>query len=426
MSWSFTELNFLVLTLNTKMQTYLDFFFRLAAIFLFCACVHAQIVVIPTADKSTTLNVLVEYPTPKKIGKYPVIVLAGGVFTDRDGITDPGDIASKKSTTFLLRQLSQQLSMMGFIVVRYDQRGINGNIFNCKTGEKLSFKTYIDQCVDNNIRSKVTLQNIQADYESVFKFAETLEAANTKKMYALGHSEASMHISTLIGAKRIAPTGVVFIAGIAESPSTHLEWQAVDRFVEGLPSLDEDNNGVVTNNEVHKAFQENKSVLSQQAKNGEQLFLSPTGFWKLSDLKPFRNQVEHFLHKPFLATMDIPNANAVALTSTLSGIEVTIASRGWMLGRAKDTVCVVDHLNLYAGKGLFIFFSLDSQLSVARQIAAIEKSKFSLARKAKVITINGFGHVFGKLPGVGPVEPQAMNEVSAAIRAWLPASIQSR
>ena len=398
---------------------------RLAAIFLFWACAHAEIVVIPTADKSATLNVLVEYPTPKKVGRYPVLVLTGGVFTDRDGITDWGDLASEQNTTFLLRQLSQRLRIMGFIVVRYDQRGINGNIFNCKTGEKLSFKTYIDQCVDSSIRSKVTIQNIQADYESVFKFAGTLKAADTKKMYALGYSEASMHISTLIGAKRIAPAGVIFIAGIAESPSTHAEWQAIGRFAEALRLIDDDNDGIVTNTEISRAFRDKRSALSQQTQNGEQLFLSPTGSWKLDDLKPFKDWIEKLLYKPFVATMNISSADKVAFTSNVGGLEVTIASRGWMLGRINDKIQTIDRLDLFAGRGLFIFFSLDSQISVARQIAAIEKSKFSLAHKAKVITINGFGHVFGKLPGVGPVEPQAMKEVSAAIRAWLPASIQS-
>ena len=407
------------------MQIYFHFFLRLAAIFLFWACAHAEIVVIPTADKSATLNVLVEYPTPKKVGRYPVLVLTGGVFTDRDGITDWGDLASEQNTTFLLRQLSQRLRIMGFIVVRYDQRGINGNIFNCKTGEKLSFKTYIDQCVDSSIRSKVTIQNIQADYESVFKFAGTLKAADTKKMYALGYSEASMHISTLIGAKRIAPAGVIFIAGIAESPSTHAEWQAIGRFAEALRLIDDDNDGIVTNTEISRAFRDKRSALSQQTQNGEQLFLSPTGSWKLDDLKPFKDWIEKLLYKPFVATMNISSADKVAFTSNVGGLEVTIASRGWMLGRINDKIQTIDRLDLFAGRGLFIFFSLDSQISVARQIAAIEKSKFSLAHKAKVITINGFGHVFGKLPGVGPVEPQAMKEVSAAIRAWLPASIQS-
>jgi hypothetical protein len=408
------------------MQIYFDFLLRLATISLFCACAHAQTVAILTADKSTTLNVLVEYPAPKIVGKYPVIVLAGGVFTDRDGITDLGDLASEQNTTFLLRQLSQRLRMMGFIVVRYDQRGINGNIFNCKAEGKLSFKTYIDQCVDSSIRSKVTVQNIQADYESVFKFAGTLKVADTKKIYVLAHSEASMHVATLIGKKQITPAGIIFIAGIAESPSAHAEWQAIGRFAEALPLIDDDKDGIITNTEISRAFRDKRSALSQQTQNGEQLFLSPTGSWKLDDLTPFKDWIEKLLYKPFVATMNISSANNVAFTSKVGGVEVTFASRGWMLGRINDKTQVIDRLDFFAGGGLFIFFSLDSQINVARQIAAIEKSKFALTHKAKIVTINGFGHVFGKLPGVGPVEPQAMNEVSAAIRAWLPASIQSR
>ena len=369
---------------------------------------------------------LVEYPTPKIVGKYPVIVLAGGLLTDRDGITDWGDLASEKNTTFLLRQLSQRLRMMGFIVVRYDQRGINGNIFNCKTGEILSFKTYVDQCVNASIRSKVTFQNIQADYESVFKFARALKAANTKKIYALGHSEASIHIATLIGEKRIKPAGIIFIAGVTESPSAHTEWQGVDRFVEALPSLDENKDGIVSNLEIAHAFRDNRSVLSQQTKDSEQYFLSPTGSWKLDNLTPFRNWILASIYKPLVLAANTPNANTIAIINNIASVDIVIASRGWALRRMADTTPVITRLNSFAGKGLFIFFSLDSQLSVTRQIATIKKSEFDLSNKAKIVTINGFGHVFGKLPGAGPIEPQAMNEVSAAIRAWLPASIQSR
>jgi hypothetical protein len=386
----------------------------------------AQLTTIPTADKQATLNILVEYPEHGAKGKKkPVVVLAGGVFTDRDGITDLGEVASEKNTSFLFKQLSQQLLSMGFIVIRYDQRGINGNIFTCEKGVKLSFETYIKKCVDSKVRSTVTLQNTRADYESVFNFASRLKTIDAKKIYVLGHSEASLHIATLIGEKRISPIGTIFIAGLVESPSKHAEWQAIGRFVEALPLLDEDKDGVVTNAEIQKAFRERKSALSQQTQNGEQLFLSPTGSWKLNDLKSFQDRIDQLLYKPLLASMNVPNPSNSAFTSTISSVEVTFASREWMLGRMSDNQRVIDRLDSFSGKGLFIFFSLDSQISVARQIAAIEKSKFSLAHKAKVITINGFGHVFGKLPGVGPVEPQAMNEVSAAIRAWLPASIQS-
>lgn len=393
---------------------------------LFSVNAVAQIETIPTTDGQATLNILVEYPSSGNQTKTPVIILAGGVFADRDGITDAGDIAGYPESYLLFRQLSQLLLTMGFIVVRYDQRGINGNIFSCEKGTKLTYEKYIKQCIDSKIRSVVTPQSIQADIESVFKFASQLKAANTKKIYALGHSEASLHFATLIGEKRITLAGVIFIAGILEAPAKAAEWQAIDRFVEALPSLDENNDGLVTNIEISRAFLDNRSAMSQQTQNGEALFRSPTGSWKLSDPIVFRNWISKLLYVPYVASMDIPDANKTGFTSVVSGVDVTWASRGWMLGIIKDTKPTVDRLDSYRGKGLFIFLSLDSQLSVPRQIAAIEKSKFGLAHNAKIVTINGFGHLLGKLPGKGPVDPQAMNEVSAAIRAWLPASMQSR
>ena len=122
---------------NIDMPIYFKFLSQIPAIALFCTHAHAQIVAFPTADKSTTLNVLVEYPSLKNIGKYPVVVFGGGLFADRDDIFNSGDAANDPGSTFLFGQLSQRFKAMGFIVVQYDQRGINGNMFTFGKGVKL-------------------------------------------------------------------------------------------------------------------------------------------------------------------------------------------------------------------------------------------------------------------------------------------------
>jgi hypothetical protein len=408
------------------MRIHLIFYARIVILSFFCTCAHAQLLTIPTADKSTTLNVLVEYPYGRADITRPVVVFGGGVFADRDYTTNASDVTSDPNSTFLFGQLSQRFREMGFIVVRYDQRGINGNVFTCEKGVRLTYAKYIKQCVDDLIRSSVIPQNIQSDYESVFKFASQLKAADSKRIYALGHSEASIHIAVLIGERRIAPAGVISIAGVAEPPAKIVEWQFIDRFVEAIASADTNKDGVITNEEIRNLFFDKNTIFSQESKNSEVLYVSPTGSWKVSDLKPLRQQVEQLFMKPFIASINTPYAYTTAFKSSVSGVEVTWASYGWMLGLINDTKPAIDRLDAFPGNGLFIFFSLDSKVSAPRQIAAINKSKFGLAQKAKVITINGFGHALGKLPSEGPVDPQAMNDVSAAIRAWLPASIQNR
>ncbi len=381
---------------------------------------------IPTSDKSTTLRVQVEYPPQKRSGKYPVVVVAGGMFSDRDGITDAGEIGGDVLPFLLFRQLSKQLLTMGFVVVRYDQRGISGNVYSCREGMTLAFSDYIMQCVDNKVRAKVNPKNIREDIESVFSYAAQLRGVDPNNIYVLGHSEASLHMSALIEEKRIAPVGLIFIAGIAESPARHLQWQAIDRFVDALPQADKNKDGIITNEEIHSLFMDERSVVNQQCQNCEKAFLSPTGSWRANDLAHVRSRAEPIIYKDFFAYVNVSNTDDHIVVYTISSTKVTYASLSWLSDRFNDKKPVIEKLDAYRGKGLFIFLSLDSQISVSRQIAAIEKSKFGLSHKAKIVTIDGFGHLLGKTPGKGPVDPQAMNEVSAAIRAWLPVSIQSR
>lgn len=385
----------------------------------FMTAANANIITVPTADKMATLNIIVDRPSPNKLNaKLPVIVFAGGVFTDRDCITGSGNADGSSSNYFLFEMLSQRLTKLGFVVVRYDQRGINGNIFTCVKGEKLAVDKYLAKCVDSKVRSTTAAQNIRTDYETVFNFAKQLKNVNTNAMYALGHSEGTLHVSRLVEEKRINPVGIILLAGIAESPANHAKWQAIDRFIEALPAIDKDKDGIITNQEIHEAFADKKSVFSTQTNNIESVFISPSGSWRLGDLSTLRGRLLQQIYTPFFNSVNVKNADTEGLPSKLESYDFNMASRGWLLDRMTDTTPLVNRLDKFPGTVLAIFFTLDVQISLPRQLEAFRQSKIGRTKRFSTITFNGYGHTLGKLAYGGKVEQKAIDDVSTAIKVW--------
>lgn len=390
----------------------------LSAVF-FMASASASVITVPTADKQATLNIVVDRPALNKLyAPAPVIVFAGGVFTDRDCITGSGNADGSSDNYFLFAMLAKRLTKLGFVVVRYDQRGINGNVFTCVKGEKQAINKYLAKCVDSNVRSMVTASNMHADYETVFNFARQLKDINVNTMYALGHSEGAVHISKLVEERRIKPVGIIFVAGVAESPATHIKWQTFDRFLEALFLADGDKDGVITNQEIHHIFLDKKSIFSTQITNLESIFMSPTGSWQLADLSTLRLKLEQQIYAPLFNNVNVKNADKVGALGTFETFDVTVASRAWILDRMNDRTPVANRLDKFPGAVIALFFSLDVQISVPKQLDAFNKSKIGRSKRFSTITFNGYGHTLGKLAYGGKVEQKAIDDVSTAIKVW--------
>ena len=83
-----------------------------------------------------------------------------------------------------------------------------------------------------------------------------------------------------------------------------------------------------------------------------------------------------------------------------------------------DTTPLVNRLDKFPGTVLAIFFTLDVQISLPRQLEAFRQSKIGRTKRFSTITFNGYGHTLGKLAYGGKVEQKAIDDVSTAIKVW--------
>jgi pimeloyl-ACP methyl ester carboxylesterase len=376
----------------------------------------AQVFKILATDSAATLNTVVDYPTIHKDQKYPVIVLVGGTFSERDGITEAAIMDTNKVKDYMaFRLLAVALADTGFIVVRYDPRGINGSRANCINGRLLSAKEYYNKCVDSKVRTTVTPQNFRADFIKVYEYAMQLNHVEKQRVYLMGHSEASIHMAKAIEEKKITPAGLIILAGIAESPAAHVRWQFVDRIVDLFPTIDEDGNGLVTNEEIEFAFQNKNSLLSKLITGTAVGYYSPVGSWKLKYLEPARSYLYKTFYRSIVNALSVGDPEKTPLFANDGGQQFVISSNALMLARANDDTPVIRRLAQYQKPTLWIFLSKDTQVDVSRQFLAISKEYETTPSHIKLLKLNGFGHALGSQGSGGKIEPKAIEQVVSAV-----------
>jgi pimeloyl-ACP methyl ester carboxylesterase len=382
----------------------------------------ASTLVIPTDDKSSHLNIEVDMPKSNKNKSHPVIVMMGGTFSDRDGLTSATEMDSSRINDYMLhRVLSSRLTRAGFIVVRYDPRGVNGSRASCRLGQLLPADIYYQECIDSKIRTTVTPKNFRADFKQVFDFATTINGADKQQIFVLGHSEGSLHLSVLVEEKKIAPAGAIFLTGVAGSPAALNQWQIVDRVVALFPSIDKDMDGFVTNQEIDVAAADKTTLFSKLTYGKPNAYYAPGGSWMLKHLKSARQYLNQTLYQGILNGYETyANPESTPLISIENGQQYVMASQLWMKSRATDNTPVISRLATYSKPVLYIFMSEDSQISNEIQLKQIQDASKKQRTEIKAVTIKGYGHTLGLLPFGGKVEPKAVAQVVDSIMAWLP------
>lgn len=137
--------------------------------------------------------------TPVSIGKPPVaLIIAGSGPTDRDGNSPllPGKTNS-------LKMLAEGLAGRGIASLRYDKRGIAGSTLGVTGEQDLTFSTFAD--------------------DAVAWGQQLVEDERFSELVIVGHSEGGL--IGILAAQRLAPAGLVSIAGLGRPAGTVLREQ---------------------------------------------------------------------------------------------------------------------------------------------------------------------------------------------------------
>jgi len=206
-----------------------------------------------TADGKTELAGQIDFPD-LNAKSFPLVIMQPGTgLFDRD--VDFG--TTKDENSLIFKTISKKFLQAGFAVLRYDYRGVKCSFqtapkcLNC-SDKKALFQFYLESCISNDIRATVTPANIQEDLLSAHSFALSNSKIDSKKIVMFGHSEGSIHISTLLKKKLINPRGVIFMGGLAESPASVVEWQLKGRIIDGIMQMDKNGDNRIENKEIEE------------------------------------------------------------------------------------------------------------------------------------------------------------------------------
>lgn len=360
---------------------------------------------IPSRDGRALLAGQVDLPAGPT-GRYPtVLMVPGGWFMERDGWM--GNSGTERDLIY--RELARAFTASGMAVVRFDNRGVQGNELTmppCPAGlsEVEAAEHYLNSCVNPKVRSTVTVQTQQDDIEDVWRFASGHASVDPVRFVIWAHSEGALNTARLIGAERIDPRGLIFVGAAVEDPAGLFHWQVVARYAERVMTWDADGDGLVTLADVQREFP-GDSIFAAVGMSPE-VVRPVNGHW-----------TRETIHARFAAEYEALKAAALSMPDEASypvaapGVQLVAASRNWWKQWFVDTTPTIDHLPDYGGRSSFHWGEIDSQMPSERQLAfAKERIQAGNFRNSPALILHrGRGHSLrtGE-PAAGPMDGAAI------------------
>lgn len=358
---------------------------------------------IPTIDDETRLTGQIDFPKNSQQSRHPLVVMVPGTgLFDRDadfGHTAYNGESGSNSKDLIFKEISKKLVRKGFAVLRYDYRGVTCSkqtmplCENCDS-KKEKMLHYLKTCINSDIRTKVTPENIRTDIKQVYDWGMQHAKIDHEKVIAFGHSEGSVNLSYLVKNSQIYPHSLVFMGGLAENLESTIKWQFTGRMVSEILSFDRDNDKVITNDELREGHK--NSFMKAMPIEG---LLSPSGSWVKSSLdKTFKKLYASQKKKALSKDDDAPYGSKFA----------TQASYRWWKMFFTDSSNITDNLIGFTNPVIYHNGDIDSQVNFSRQQKFIEIA-LQAGRNITVVKHEGKGHALSKDAIFGPLSDDSMD-----------------
>ena len=342
------------------------------------------------------------------------MIVPGGWFMERDGFTGN----SYTAADFMYLRIARRAVAAGFVVARYDNRGVSGNELSLGLGAesndpKADAEKYLHACIDAELRRSVTPESLAADAGVVYQHLTRHGVASPSNIVVFAHSEGGFHVARLIAAERIDPQGLLFAAVTARSPSESFRWQMVDRYVQQVLTWDGNGDGRVTKSDVIAGYE--SSMFPAVGITERELY--PTSdCWREADLREYFAARYEAEKRAALETDD--HASFPRLEE--NDFQYVAASYRWWKQWFIDDRSTLELLSKYDGHLSFHFGELDSQIAVPLDVRYIDEYSVSMRRRPSVVVHRSAGHAFrvGQ-PTDGPMDKQSEDRIVADIIAML-------
>lgn len=357
---------------------------------------------LPTEDHVAHLNGDIMSPHKLSGARGALLMVPGGWFAERDAFL--GD--SYTEADLMFRRIACRVLNLGYVVARYDNRGVTGNEFTIGLKKESSnpladTERYFNSCVNSEIRRSVTPETLTSDAAAVYHFLSQRPHVDPSNIVVFAHSEGGIHMARLIGVHRIAPKGIVFAGSIAGSPGNLIKWQMVDRYVDELMRWSGGGDGRVSTDDIQTCYGDS---FFAEAGISEQELHQRGNVWTEIDAR-------NFFTAKYEAQKKAVNqcGDEVPFPRREGGhLNYVAASHRWIKTFFNDNTPMISLLEHYSGQVAYHFGEIDRQLSTEREVDVLRTHATSMACDPKIVVHRNRGHAFASAKAInGPMDLEA-------------------
>jgi hypothetical protein len=340
-----------------------------------------------TSADGYVLNGVTDRPTGDPVGA--VILVAGTGAFDRD--MRFGRSGTPRDAVF--KDLGQRLAARGMTAVRYDRRGV-------------TYGAPPASAVDAQAIPGVTADNLSLDAEAVLAWARSPSGLNARCVVIFAHSEGAVHVAGVADrGRQPRPDLIIGMGAPLESKVSAVKWQSAGRDADSLVMMDEDGDGVVTNDEVRKNWQTTPSGVFGRLEP----FLQPDGAWSAEEIASVRAVQATLYEQAKTAALaqvdDAPYPN----------VQTPAFSYGWWKSWFTDDRPIATRFAAWNAPMSLHYGSLDSQVREDRQRQAA--SGVLAAERTRFVSHPGRGHTLGAEVLLGPIDEAIADQIAAEAEA---------
>jgi uncharacterized protein len=173
-----------------------------------------------------------------------ILLIPGSGPFDKDGAV-PASFTSDGRPAYLMRQIADTLTQAGFIVLRYQKRGVTSSLAD------LGNEITIGQCVDEKIWKTISRETLLEDASRAVAFMRS--DGRVSSVSVLGHSEGAM-LAPLLALSDPDIRALILLGTPGQNLQEILRYQDVERQFQSLQdAFDRDQDGLLSKIELPDA-----------------------------------------------------------------------------------------------------------------------------------------------------------------------------
>lgn len=333
------------------------------------------------------LNGVTDTPTGDPVGA--VILVAGTGTFDRD--MKFGRSGTSRDAVF--KDMGQRFATRGLTAIRYDRRGV---IYGAPPAS----------AVDAQAIPGVTADNLSLDAEAVLAWARSSAGLNARCVVIFAHSEGAVHVAGIADrGHQPAPDLIIGMGAPLESKVSAVKWQSTGRDADSLLMMDEDGDGVVTNDEVRRNWQTTPSGVFGRLEP----FLQPDGAWSAEEIASVRTVQTTLYEQARTAAL------AQADNAPYPNAQTPAFSYGWWKSWCTDERPIAPMFAAWGAPMTLHYGSLDSQVREDHQRRAA--SGVLAPDRVRFVSHDGRGHSLGSEVLLGPIDEAIADQIAEEAEA---------